>query len=172
VAAPVFARVMQQVLAYMNVPHDVELQDARRAQLIAKAKTADLSEGSPDYIATAAPDTDHSLAQQQVPAATEKVPARPAATVEPTPSRASIPETTPAVIAASEPPSHGTVVLSTGDTVVVPDFRGKPLRTALDEADSAGIELEISGSGVGRDQSPEPGARISPGGRVTVRFGH
>jgi cell division protein FtsI (penicillin-binding protein 3) len=180
VAAPVFARVMQQVLAYMNVPHDVELQDARRAQLIAKARNADLSEGSPDYIATAVPETDSTSVQQRAQATPERVPTPTKAAAQEisnapaqqTPSRPSSPASTPEVVAASEPPSHGTVVLNTGDTVVVPDFRGKPLRTALDEADSAGIELEISGSGVGRDQSPEPGSRISPGGRVSVRFGH
>ncbi len=32
-AAPVFARIAQQVLAYMNVPHDVELQDPKRMWL-------------------------------------------------------------------------------------------------------------------------------------------
>ena len=61
-------------------------------------------------------------------------------------------------------------MLSVGGSVVVPDFRGKPLRTALEEAESAGLELEVSGSGVGRDQSPAPGSRVMPGGHVVVRF--
>src|SRR5712692_670096 len=51
VAAPVFARVMQQVLAFLNVPHDMALQDRRRLPLRAHAKDEDLSEGSPDYVA-------------------------------------------------------------------------------------------------------------------------
>jgi beta-lactam-binding protein with PASTA domain len=63
------------------------------------------------------------------------------------------------------------VVLDTGGRVVVPDFHGKALRSALEEAQSAGIELEVSGSGVGREQSPAPGAKIPAGGKVSVRFG-
>jgi hypothetical protein len=33
------------------------------------------------------------------------------------------------------------------------------------------LELEISGSGVGQTQSPGAGARIPPGGHVSVVFG-
>ena len=52
-AAPVFARIAQQVLAYMNVPHDVELQDPKRMWLRAHTKESDTAEGAPDYIASA-----------------------------------------------------------------------------------------------------------------------
>ena len=45
-AAPVFARIAQQVLAYMNVPHDVELQDPRRMWLRAHTKEDDIARGS------------------------------------------------------------------------------------------------------------------------------
>ena len=50
-AAPVFARIAQQVLAYMNVPHDVDVQDPKRLWLRAHTKEDDISEGAPDYIA-------------------------------------------------------------------------------------------------------------------------
>src|SRR5215467_311254 len=60
VAAPVFSRVMQQVLAYLNVNHDVELQDHRRLLLRARAKEDDLSEGSPDYLADETSSSDSS----------------------------------------------------------------------------------------------------------------
>ena len=66
---------------------------------------------------------------------------------------------------------HGTVVLDVAGGVLVPDFHGKSLRTALEEADSAGLELEVSGSGVGQEQLPAAGSRIPPGGHVSVRFG-
>src|SRR5438270_378482 len=39
VAAPAFARITQQVLAYLNVAHDVPLTDKRRLQLRASAAT-------------------------------------------------------------------------------------------------------------------------------------
>jgi 2-phospho-L-lactate guanylyltransferase (CobY/MobA/RfbA family) len=67
--------------------------------------------------------------------------------------------------------ARGTVVLDVAGGVLVPDFLGKSLRTALEEAESAGIELEVSGSGVGREQSPAAGSRVPPGGHVSVRFG-
>jgi beta-lactam-binding protein with PASTA domain len=63
------------------------------------------------------------------------------------------------------------VVLDVAGGVEVPDFRGKPLRTALEQAESAGLELEVSGSGVAIDQSPVAGSRIPPGGHVVVTFG-
>ena len=67
--------------------------------------------------------------------------------------------------------ARGTVVLDVAGGVLVPDFRGKSLRTALEEAESAGLELEVNGSGVGLDQSPAAGSRIPPGGHVSVHFG-
>jgi cell division protein FtsI (penicillin-binding protein 3) len=67
-------------------------------------------------------------------------------------------------------PPRGTVVVDVGSAVVVPDFRGKGVRSALEEAQAAGIELEVSGTGVGQEQSPPAGQKILPGGHVMVRF--
>ncbi|HEX9254698.1 MAG TPA: PASTA domain-containing protein, partial [Candidatus Angelobacter sp.] len=66
---------------------------------------------------------------------------------------------------------RGTVILDVAGGTLVPDFRGKSLRTALEEAESSGLELEVSGSGVGQTQSPAAGSRVSPGGHVNVVFG-
>jgi cell division protein FtsI (penicillin-binding protein 3) len=178
-AAPVFARVTQQVLGYLNVPHDIELQDEdrRRRILRAHAKDTDLGEAAPDYIAQEDP---HNSAPPQ-PAATPQnaalektavATASPAIAVAPsvaTSKPSGLPA--PAVPATAVAQARGTVVLDVGDSVVVPDFRGKALRPALEEAQSAGIELEISGSGVGREQSPAAGSKVPPGGHVIVRFG-
>ena len=171
VAAPVFSRVAQQVLAYLNVPHVVELQDSHRLQLLAKTSKEDVNEAAPDHIG------------EQVETS------GPSQVVTPQPDSAAVakPETSPVVtkdavsttgtpaaslIQASVPLSaKGTVVLDVAGGVEVPDFRGKPLRTALVEAESAGIELEVSGSGVALEQSPVAGSRIPPGGHVSVKFG-
>jgi cell division protein FtsI (penicillin-binding protein 3) len=187
VAAPVFSRVAQQVLGYMNVPHDVELQDQRRLQLRARANKEDITEGAPDYIAdsnaaavpgalgTSAPSDSSEAASQNA----EPVPETPQLQTKPTPviGRATsaarpsaTPQATPMTLARAVVP-RGTLVVGVGGSVTVPDFRGKPLRTALEEAESAGLELEISGSGVGKDQSPAPGVKVMPGGHVVVRFG-
>jgi hypothetical protein len=61
-------------------------------------------------------------------------------------------------------------VLDVAGGVLVPDFKGKSLRTALEQAEEAGIELDVAGSGVGQEQSPAAGSRIPPGGHVSVRF--
>lgn len=163
VAAPVFSRVAQQVLAYLNVPHDVEIQDSRRLQLRAKASKPDTNEAAPDHVGE-----EVELAGTAEPPPSKKV----SATGDEQPSSASLaaPATVPTVMPVSAPAS-GTVVLDVAGGVSVPDFRGKPLRTALEQAEAAGIELEVSGSGVGVEQSPAAGSRIPPGGHVIVKFG-
>jgi cell division protein FtsI (penicillin-binding protein 3) len=185
-AAPVFARIAQQVLAYMNVPHDVELQDPRRMWLRAHTKEDDIAEAAPDYIASAQGNADTPGEQSSSPqqssapapmqqdprlrtvAATSKSASGPAAT--PSTTTASAATVQPASFKAPEQP-RGTVVLDVAGGVLVPDFHGKSLRVALEEAESAGLELEVSGSGVGQTQSPPAGSRIPPGGHVSVCFG-
>src|SRR5437899_1478262 len=175
VAAPVFGRVMQQVLGYMNVAHDVELQDRRRLLLRAQAKPEDISEASPDTIAQeeapfdaapspalnkpspATPNSVHEPRPKLVAAAVHSAPtSAPAQRPAPLPAM-------PAQIPIAATSTRGTVVVDVGNGVTVPDFRGKALRAALEEAESNGVELEISGSGVGREQFPPPGTKIQSG---------
>ena len=61
-------------------------------------------------------------------------------------------------------------MLDVAGGVLVPDFKGKSLRAALEAAEEAGLELDVNGSGVGQEQSPAAGSRIPPGGHVSVRF--
>jgi cell division protein FtsI (penicillin-binding protein 3) len=186
-AAPVFARIAQQVLAYMNVPHDVELQDPRRMWLRAHTKEDEVYEAAPDYIAS---EQEHTDMPAPAPSPTQAAPAVPmipapqdprlrtvAATSKSTSGSTAL-STANAPAATVQPASlkvpeqqRGTVVLDVAGGVLVPDFHGKSLRTALEEAESAGLELEVSGSGVGQTQSPIAGSRIPPGGHVSVQFG-
>ncbi len=51
VSAPVFHRIMQQVLEYLHVPHDLPLAPQHQLLLAAaKAKEKDLEEGTPDHL--------------------------------------------------------------------------------------------------------------------------
>jgi cell division protein FtsI (penicillin-binding protein 3) len=52
----------------------------------------------------------------------------------------------------------------------VPSFVGQPLRTALETASTAGLALQIVGSGIAREQVPAPGSMVPPGTEVVVRF--
>ena len=197
VSAPVFSRVAQQVLAYLNVPHDIELQDPRRLRLLAQAKDYDVAEGSDDRIvaeaeaeaepANAAPQPgavspQSSIAASQ-PGAAPPQSSRASSTASPQSAArqnsVSQPQKPDArfAIASTQPtpppvsiPQRGTVVLDVAGGVTVPDFSGKPLRTALEEAEEMGIELEVNGSGVAREQSPAAGSKVPHGGHVSVRF--
>jgi len=168
VAAPVFSRVAQQVLAYLNVPHDVELQDSRRLQLRARASKPDTNEAAPDHVGEEVESADlaEAPAQKHISAAADERPASGASSGMAAPVSATSP-----IVMQVAAPANGTVVLDVAGGVTVPDFRGKPLRTALEQAEAAGIELEVSGSGMGMEQSPAAGERIPPGGHVIVKFG-
>ncbi len=200
VAAPVFQRIAQQVLGYLNVPHDVELQDQRRLQLRAKAKNEVMTEAAPDHIAdqsvpadVPAPAGQESNSVTTIATITKTVPDNlrsvPDLTAKPTPtqSKSSMQDVAsqtlprpatqmaasnnaPPTLTPVSVPQRGTLVFDTAGGALVPDFRGLPVRSALEQAQAAGIELEISGSGVGREQSPEAGAKLPPGGHVVVRF--
>src|SRR5260221_1335212 len=51
-AAPVFARIAQPALAYMNVPPEVDAEDTKRLYLSAHTQVDDSSAGSADYNAS------------------------------------------------------------------------------------------------------------------------
>jgi cell division protein FtsI (penicillin-binding protein 3) len=181
VAAPVFQRVAQQVLGYLHVPHDVELPPSRQVLLARRnASDKDLEESSPDHLGasldlTETAEASPAPAQSKAAAiAAQVVPA--ALTTKqtlPQPDAVSAP---PAAKPADSPqpalPASGTVVLDVEEGgIAVPSFLGKNMRAALEAAQDAGLDLAAVGSGVAREQSPEPGAKVAAGSRVTVRFG-
>ena len=165
IAAPVFKRISQQVLAYMNVPHDAEIKnDPRRKMLMASVKESDLDDSSPDHLGealdvqqeattTAAANTSSKptpvMAQPSGHSA-EMVPTKYAGMS--TQSQANAPTKTEiaAALPSSEPESaheSGTVVVNVEGGAVVPSFIGKPLRSAVESAQQSGFELNVIGSG-------------------------
>jgi hypothetical protein len=67
-------------------------------------------------------------------------------------------------------PTSGTVVLDVDAEKTVPSFLGKPIRAVIEESEKAGLEIDVFGSGVAREQNPPPGSRLPSGGHVTVQF--
>jgi cell division protein FtsI (penicillin-binding protein 3) len=63
---------------------------------------------------------------------------------------------------------HGVVVAA--NRVGVPSFLGEPLRVAVESASTAGLALQIVGSGIAREQVPAPGSMVPPGTEIVVRF--
>ena len=187
-SAPVFARVAQGTLEYLNVPHDAEINDRRRQTLHASVKPEDTNDSSPDRlgdttaIADNAP-TDNEAETSAQSSASAANTAKPAAAHVMTASlkvknknsdqaaQTMAQQLTPVTPAAnSSPPPRGTVIVDIGGGAVAPSLLGLPVRTALETAQQAGIEIDIVGSGVAREQFPPPGARLAPGAHVSVRF--
>src|SRR4051812_36359341 len=180
IAAPVFKAIAQQTLAYLSVPQDVTADNPKRRLLLAAAKASDvdISEGSieplpegmqweaelPSSAPSAAPVAKPSSSQSAhlVEAKLSHVETRHAASQY----------RDPAVPEPSDPPQsgHGTTVVTLGIGVVVPSMIGKPVRAALEVAQESGIDIDIIGSGIAREQSPPAGTRIAAGARVAVRF--
>ncbi|PYX21500.1 MAG: penicillin-binding protein [Acidobacteria bacterium] len=185
VAAPVFQRVTQQVLEYLHVPHDMQLPPNRQVWLAQnKVKDSDLDESSPDHLGSSlevadvgpldsAPRVAAVPQQAPKPSAAQGgvVPAalRAKETAPQAPSAVSLPAniTDPAKSASNE-----TVVLDVEQGgIEVPSFIGKSVRNALELAEDSGLELNLVGSGIAREQSPAPGSHVTSGSRVVVKFG-
>lgn len=183
ISAPVWARVAQQVLAYLNVPHDAEFKNPQRLMLRAQAKDQDLEEETPDHLgaalevpaesghtqaaekATSAPVmlAANTAGPQLMPAARREMVAGPGPAL---PVALSVPPPPQPVVAAS---NGGTIVLNV-NAATVPVFIGKSLRAAVEAAQRAGVELDVHGSGIAREQVPAPGVRVPAGSRVSVTF--
>ena len=195
VSAPVFQRIMQQVLEYMHVPHDVQLPPSRQVLLARRdVPEASLEESSPDHLGasldmadageppdTAAAVKPSPIGAQVVPAAltgreTAREPDHAAPVIPMTAAASSPVASLPATQFENSPsqklPASGTVVLEVEEGgIEVPSFLGKNLRVAIEAAQEAGLDLDAVGSGVAREQSPQPGAKVAAGSRITVHFG-
>ncbi len=142
VAAPVFKRIAQQALAYLEVPRDVpvaaETLRASRAQAAREKDNtlADVSDFDPVQtpIAAAADEPD-----------------------------SAIPQSAPSTAAPTEE-------LAEGDGIPAPQLLGKTVRDVTEECLKMGLTPVLVGTGIATEQSPEPGATIRRGSRITVQF--
>ncbi len=160
VAAPVFKRVAEQVLAYLDVPRDVPV-NARLMQASYKQNEAD-TESLEDLSAA-----DFSAQPEEL------LPdAGAAGNAPPTHSAASLKSgKTAEVVAAAVPPSSVTVSVDEGGDIVVPDFSGRTMRDATDECLRLGLNPVLIGSSLATGQSPAAGSKVKHGAKVTVEFG-
>jgi cell division protein FtsI (penicillin-binding protein 3) len=142
VAAPVFKRVAEQVLAYLDVPHDVP-RTPPRWQLARRN-------------APPAPDV------------SDFTPALGASTGNSLPVFA--PEPQPASAWSGNPGTAETMALAEGEGVEVPRLTGMTVRLATQACQRLGLTPILLGTGVALEQNPEPGGRVRPGSRITIRF--
>jgi cell division protein FtsI (penicillin-binding protein 3) len=153
VAAPVFKRIAQQVLAYINVPQDV-LVDANAIQA-SREQSGRNDNAIPDRKND--PNRDESLAD--------------ASDFNPVRTDTSTPAETLAGFGASASGQGAqTIELAEGQGIPVPDLRGKTVRDVTERCLKLGLNPVLIGTGIAAGQSPEPGTAVRPGSRITVEF--
>ncbi|HLE36793.1 MAG TPA: penicillin-binding protein [Candidatus Acidoferrales bacterium] len=146
VAAPVFKRVAEQVLSYLNVPHDVPISPRLQEAALRSKKNnpiADVSDFTPAQLEQA----DDAVAEASQPA------------------QPWLPRSAPTVALAPARPG-----LAEGEGIPVPSFSGKSVRQVTEECLRLGLNPVLVGTGVATEQSPAAGELFRRGGRVMVRF--
>jgi len=185
VSAPVFAEVAQQVLEYLGVRHDIDLRPMTTASKKEMPVTEDDAAAQGESIqalyeaANDLPSDDPLRAAANGPAAANAQPPEAAQTASsPTgpnsgaqasnsPSLPAPPPAQPAQPALQ--PAANTVVIAEAGQLRVPSLLGLSVRQVIEEAGSAGLEVQIAGSGTAREQAPAPGAMVAPGTKIVVR---
>jgi cell division protein FtsI/penicillin-binding protein 2 len=146
VAAPVFKRVAEQVLAYLDVSRDVPLNP----KLIETA-----------YMKRAAEDPSELGESSSVDFSSQP---------DPPPAASQLAKADAREQAASTKPVL-TVAVDQGGDIEVPDFSGKTMRDVADIALRLGLEPVLVGSNLATEQSPAAGAKVRHGAKITVQFG-
>jgi cell division protein FtsI (penicillin-binding protein 3) len=180
VSAPVFAEVAQQVLEYLGVQHDIDLRPVDLASKKPAPVTEDDAPAQQENIEAlydAANDlpSDDPLRASTDQAASLSSPTPVQAAISPATSKASAPsQLSPGTAAPSHPesassPPANTVVVADAGRLRVPSLVGLPIREIIELAGSAGLQVEITGDGIAREQAPVPGTMVPPGTKIVVR---
>jgi cell division protein FtsI (penicillin-binding protein 3) len=146
VAAPVFKRIAEQVLAYLDVSRDVPLNPKLIETAYMKRAAEDPSalEESSNVDFSGQPDPPPAASQSAKPEARERV------------------VSTKPVL---------TVAVDQGGDIEVPDFSGKTMRDVTDIALRLGLEPVLVGSNLATEQTPGAGSKVRRGAKITVQFG-
>jgi cell division protein FtsI (penicillin-binding protein 3) len=150
VAAPVFREVAMSALRMLDVPKDLP-DSVMRAALDTSREPADHNDLAIAGLGDALGGASRDVSSVTLP---------PASTDASLSSEASNVDRRPFFTASAK----GTEV---------PNFRGMTLRSVLEESSARGMEVEMigsSGSGLVRNQDPQPGTVLRPNTRVRVQF--
>jgi cell division protein FtsI (penicillin-binding protein 3) len=187
VSAPVFAEVAQQVLEYLGVPHDIEVQAPRVKSKPEPtiAEDDDHEQGDVNAMFAAINDLPSDDPLRAPPVQTsDPAPAQPVKqTASPALNAAAHDKTSSAqsVAVAEKPASRegsapaqtatNEVTLSDAKKLKVPSLVGLPVRQVIVQAAAAGLGVQISGSGTVREQAPVAGTLVAAGTQIAVRCG-
>ncbi len=185
VSAPVFAEVAQQVLEYLNVPHDIDVRPAKTDLKQAKAEKpveeddADVDQAEVNALFAAANDlpADDPLRQQTAAAPAQIAAAQPDDSA-PAGDKSGDPSQQTALnqlqASPSSPPQDRVstyVSVSDGKKLSVPSLVGLPIRNVIEMIAAEGLQVEIRGSGTVREQAPAAGTQVPTGTKIIVRCG-
>jgi cell division protein FtsI (penicillin-binding protein 3) len=143
VAAPVFKRIAEQVLPYLDVPRDVPVGPRLIQASYKKANAAD-SAALEDFTPA-----DFSEQLDQPPAGSNA-----------TNSKEGKSATPPVTVAVDE-----------GGDIQVPDLSGKTMREVTEICLRLGLDPVLIGSRLATNQTPAAGAKVRRGAKITVQFG-
>ncbi len=183
VSAPVFAEVAQQVLEYLGVPHDIDPRPITTASKKDLPVTEDDASSQGEEVqalyeaANDLPGDDPLRAASAPPTKESSAPSAQAA-IRPANSKSAASPNNPAGIpvqaspqqpnSASPSPANRVVIADAGQ-LRVPSLIGLSVRQVIEEAGSAGLDVDIVGNGTAREQAPAPGAIVPPGTKIIVR---
>ena len=173
VAAPVFAEVAQQVLEYLNIPHDEPTHAVHAPPIPARDVESEPEEtGDASALMQAMQDLpaddplrEAASASAHLPSTADEARSTPVARLVNAGSQAA---QKPAQTSAAA--AESLAVLHTGSSVATPSFVGLSMRDAVVRAAQAGLVLHLDGRGIARAQEPTAGALLDTGSTVTVHF--
>ena len=181
VSAPVFAEVAQQVLEYLGVQHDIDLNAVRPdAKKDAPVTEDDAAQDADDmnalFDAANSLPSDDPLRTPANQSATNGQPTTPPANQSGSGRAASQPATASAQGSAQTGNTGAqqttkAVMITEAKRLRVPTLTGLPVRKVIEQAGAAGLEVQIVGNGTCREQAPAAGAMVLPGTQVVVRCG-
>ena len=143
VAAPVFKRIAEQVLPYLDVPRDVPIAP-RLVQAAYKRRQI----------------SDSTTLEDFTPADFSGQPDQPPAETPATKSRVGLSATPPVTVAVEE-----------GGDIEVPDLTGRTMRDVTEICLRLRLDPVLVGSGLATNQTPAAEAKVKRGAKVTVQFG-
>jgi cell division protein FtsI (penicillin-binding protein 3) len=141
VAAPVFKRIAEKVLPYLDVPRDVPLTNPRLLEASYRKRM----------------ETDAASLGDFTPADFSSLPDQPSMAREESKPREAVQEMT--------------VAVDEGGDLHVPDFSGMTMREVTEMCLRLGLDPVLVGTGLAINQAPRAEARVHHGVKITVQFG-
>lgn len=193
VSGPVFRDVAQQVLEYLGVRHDTELQStpppppAKDLVEAPSEHTGDLTALFAEVNDLPADDPLRIPPEPKQPVAADapvadSSPGTAAAATAVAPPEKMVLPPLPATAQAQAAQifkaastalatGKGAVVVDSGRKVSVPSFVGLTMRKVVEQAGAAGLGVQVIGNGVAREQAPAPGSMVPVGTLIVIRCG-